>query len=367
MQESKKQKTGIYVHIPFCRSRCSYCGFVSCTQEKNVPKYVRALAKEIAERVHGEVDSVYVGGGTPSVLPRGCFTAIFDVLEQHAHLTDDCEITTEANPDSCTSEFLHEVIACGVNRLSLGVQSLNDDILRTIGRRHTAAQAKEAVLRAQKEGMKNISCDLMLGLPEQTQSDVEFAVNALCDWGVTHISVYALAVEESTPLHKSGYRIDEDKAADLYDAAYETLRSRGFDRYEVSNFARGNYICKHNYKYWTRAPYIGVGAAAHSFDGKNRAYNTSDIAQYTAGDCGLQRCEVSPAEAVEEYVMLGLRTRDGISLTRLAAMGEPDWQERRSPVLQQLTQAGLIETANDTVRLTDKAFYVMNEVIIRLL
>ncbi len=360
-------KQGIYVHIPFCRSRCAYCGFVSSVGQYDMQAYLDALLSEIGERVRGAADSVYIGGGTPSVLPRGLLRVILNKIRACAQLAEDCEITVEANPDSCDREFLTEFLQSGGNRLSLGVQSLNDAVLRKIGRRHTSAQAREAVRLAKDCGLHNISCDLMLGLPGQTLQDVHSAVGAVCDWGVTHVSVYALAVEEGTQLYRDGYHVEDDAAADMYDEAYARLSSAGFLRYEVSNFCRVGFECRHNRKYWQRVPYVGVGVAAHSFDGARRVYNTSDIAGYVAGRRDEKGYTVNAREALEEYIMLGLRTHDGIDFSKIEELCGYDWQMRNGQVLEELTRDGFTERTETGIRLQDTAYYVMNEIIVRLL
>lgn len=355
------------MHIPFCRSRCSYCGFVSSTGEIDERAYIDALCREIDERVRGDADTVFIGGGTPSVLSRGSLARVFSALRKNVSFAADTEITTEANPDSCTDDFLRECTDCGVNRLSLGVQSLNDDVLRAVGRRHTAQQALDAIERAQKHEIRNISCDLMLGLPLQTEKDVCFAVDELCARGIMHLSVYALTVEEGTPLGASGYAPDEDKAADWYDAACARLLRHGFSRYEVSNFCRKGYACRHNIKYWTGIPYTGVGAAAHSYDGVSRSFNTSDIAAYTSGRRGETVQTLTAEERLEEYIMLGLRTYTGISFARLDELCGGDWRSQKKEILRSLTDAGFLEQTESGVRLCEKAYYTMNEIIVRLL
>lgn len=359
---------GIYVHIPFCRSRCSYCGFVSSVDAFSPEAYVRALESEAAERLQGlRADTVFIGGGTPSALPHGMLARIMHALRKNACILADAEITTEANPESCTDAFLREASEGGVNRLSLGIQSLNDTVLRAVGRRHTAAQAVAAVERARRHGIENLNGDLMLGLPGQSEEDVTNAVQTLSEAGVAHLSVYALSVEENTPLAASGYRVDEDKSAEQYAVAYRRLRACGFERYEVSNFCRDGYECRHNRKYWTLAPYVGLGAAAHSFDGNARACNTSDIARYIAGKRDESVTRLTPADRLEEYVMLGLRLREGILFTRLNELYGGDWKTAHAEALAFLHSSGWIDVMPAGIRLNEDAYYVMNEIIVRLL
>ena len=361
------KKTGVYVHIPFCRSRCVYCAFCSSVDEYLQKDYCRALVREIDERVCGEVDSVYIGGGTPSVLERGLITEILSAVRSRANVYKDSEITVEANPDSCTDEFLDEIVSAGVTRLSLGVQSLNSDVLSRAGRRHDSDGARKAVRRALSHGLKNISCDLMIGLEGQTQSDIIRAVEELSYLGVKHISLYALSVEEGTPLYARGYSVDADCAADDYAAAYEKLKECGFERYEVSNFCKNGKFSRHNFGYWLRAPYIGVGASAHSFDGLIRSYNTSNIASYINGDREESRATVTKSEALEEYIMLGLRTARGIKFSELNALGGEYWAEKKHAEIDELSSRGFIEKTADGIRICENAYYVMNEIIVKLI
>lgn len=354
------------MHVPFCKSRCAYCAFTSSVDAFSQADYVSALEREIAERVRGKIDTVFIGGGTPSVLERGFLSRIFAAIRNAGELTDDAEITAEANPDSFTPDFVREAAACGVNRVSLGVQSLSDEVLRAAGRRHTAVQAIHAV-RAAVGAFPSVSCDLMLGLPKQTEKDVLTAVDALCNEGISHLSLYSLSVEEGTPLQKAGYATDEDFAADCYAAAYDGLKAHGMRRYEVSNFCRGDKVCRHNVKYWQRAPYIGVGAAAHSFIGGVRLSNTEDIASYIAGARGEKKTILTPAESLEEYIMLSLRTRWGAHYSAISALFGGDWKAEKQSELSALRAGGFIEETEGGFRLCEDAYYVMNEIIVRLL
>ncbi len=361
------QKQGLYVHIPFCRSRCSYCGFVSCTDICAAEKCVGSLVSEMRERAGGEADTVYIGGGTPSVLPRGLLTKIFGALRENFAISENAEITAEANPDSCDSEFLHEARACGINRLSLGVQTLNDCLLARIGRRHNAEQAYRAVRSAQKAGITNIGCDLMLALPEQTEKDVVYAVDTLASWGVKHISAYSLSVEKETALYNSGYAPDEDRAADMYEAAYGRLKAHGFERYEVSNFCKAGYQSRHNLKYWRLEPYAGLGAAAHSYNGTVRSRNTSNISEYISGRRGEVCEQTSMSEKLEEYIMLGLRTKYGVEFSKLNALFGGDWLKAKAREISELCEGGYIRRSERGITLTEKAYFVMNSVILRLI
>lgn len=365
--QNSAKKCGLYIHIPFCRSRCSYCGFTSCTDTDKFFSYVNALIKEITERVVGKkIDSVYIGGGTPSVLPQGELSRIFKAIYDCADIDENCEISTEANPDSFSDDFISEAADCKINRISLGVQSLNDNVLKAVGRRHDRITALDAAKRAVKK-FDSVSCDLILGLPNSGADDVLNSADRLINEGIKHISVYALSVENGTPLYNTGYAPNDDECADIYTKVYELIKSRGFIRYEVSNFAVTGYECKHNIKYWNLSPYIGVGAAAHSFTGGKRLYNTSDISLYISGDRDEKGDFVTKQDAYEEYLMLGLRTECGVSVNKLNELYGGDWVGAKKMELEFLRSNGFIQNTVSGFKLTENAFYVMNDVIIKLI
>ena len=360
---------GVYLHIPYCRSRCAYCNFVSGCDMSDTDAYVKALIGETERRGGGKrADTVYIGGGTPSVLPRGKLKEITDAVRRSFELSKDSEISIECNPDSASKAFFDECAECGVNRVSIGLQSTSDRLLRTVGRPHDYAQFLESVNAARAVGITNINADLMLNLPDQTVRDVTDSIDKLSALPLTHISVYGLSVEKGTPLEKSGYVPDEDRGADMYDAAVTALRKLGYVRYEVSNFALKGRECRHNLKYWDRSPYVGLGLAAHSFDGKYlRSFNTSDKAAYIGGNTLGGTEELTNSDAAEEYIMLSLRTAKGLDLEKLRLKYGVDLIKDRAAQMRHLMSHSLVEIDKNRLLLTDKAYYIMNSVIVSLI
>lgn len=356
---------GIYVHIPFCKSRCAYCSFVSGTDFSGQKIYVAALLREIERRAGFDADTVYIGGGTPSTLYRGAISAILQALRAHDRIAADAEITIEANPDSASDEFFSECRDAGVNRISLGLQTTSDALLGAIGRIHTFAQFMQAFERAKQAGMR-ISVDLMLGLPGQTERDALDSLETVLRLDPGHISLYALSVEENTPLYARGYVPDTDRQAAMYDACRQRLAAAEYARYEVSNFARAGQESRHNLKYWTMQPYLGLGAAAHSFDGRTRCANTENVAAYVNGAARTEICE-SDDELREEYIMLALRTAYGLDLQAYKARFRRDLLAEKKAEIERLTASGLLDVSAGRLRLNDDAFYIMNSIIIALI
>ena len=322
---------GIYVHIPFCASRCSYCDFFSTLSlsESGEP-YVNALLAEAALRqteLQGEpIRTLYLGGGTPSQLPLPQLSRLITGLRERLDLEAVEELTVEANPDDVTPEWCRAVSRLGVNRVSMGVQSFEDKILRLIGRRHTAQQAAEAVARLRAAGIDNISLDLIFGLPGQTPESWAASVRQAIDLQPQHISAYGLTYEEGTRLWHQRERgevteVPEDQCLEMYHILVDVLQAAGYEHYEISNFAKPGYRSRHNSSYWNDTPYLGLGAAAHSYDGRVRRYNPHDLQQYiskiTAGETAFEHEELTPWERYDERVMLGLRTADGVDADRL--------------------------------------------------
>lgn len=361
-------KAGIYVHFPYCRRKCAYCAFVSTSDLSSQSAYICRLKTEIEQSEYtSPVDTIYFGGGTPSVMPRGGFTEVVSALWQKFDLSGLTEFTAEANPESVTHEFLAECREIGVNRLSMGLQSASDEILKRIGRLHTVSDFVRAVKSAKDFGIDNVSGDLIIGLPEQDEDDVKDAVELFDGLGLSHASVYALTVEEGTPLYRSGYKTDDDREAELYDAAVEYLKKYGFYRYEVSNFARDGKISRHNTKYWTGADYYGFGAAAHSLACGKRIANTSDVAAYISGTAKPAVQLLTAEDKRTELIMLRLRTTAGLDLCEYSRFTRRDLMKEKSDEIARLLRLGVITANDNEIKLTDKGFYVMDSVIEELL
>jgi len=328
--------------------------------------YINKLAKEI-ERCDfvpngATVDSVYIGGGTPSCLDRGGLARIFSALRNKFDITHNAEMTVEANPESCTRAFADECGEAGVNRISLGLQSSDDSILRKIGRVHDLDMFLSAVKTLRSCGFTNISSDVILGLPTQDASDVVSAVSVISEY-CTHASVYALTVEEGTRLHADGYMPDDDFVADLYDTACEKLAAAGFMRYEVSNFARGGAESRHNMKYWNCEPYLGFGAAAHGYDGKRMRYShTNDICGYISG-ADLNCTPLTTDDIYNEYIMLRLRTEKGVNFSELEKRCGQSALERFLRTLEQYEKSGIMISDGSSAHISADKMFVMNGII----
>lgn len=350
----------IYVHIPFCKRRCTYCSFVSGFPHSEMSRYVDALIAEIDRRlVYGDdVSTVYIGGGTPSVLYRGAISRILSRIRALAQVRKDAEITVECNPDSVTPEFVAEIVDAGVNRVSIGLQTANDALLRSLNRPHD----KNDFLRAWDllSPIENKSVDLMLGLPDSTEADLMDSLELVLGLQPRHVSLYALKCEEGTPLYNSGFVEDEDFEALLYDKAYKRLIERGYERYEVSNFSLPGYFSRHNCGYWDLSEYYGFGISAHSLIDGQRFFNDDNFFKYILGNCPVLEEEFDPAE---EYLMLGLRTKWGVNLDRLRSYG----MELDNSKLDHFVRMGVLRLDGNTIKLSGDAFYIMNSIISELI
>ena len=368
---------GIYIHIPFCKSRCKYCDFFSTTHLEKRAQYVAALLEEWRMRAHevnGPIHTIYIGGGTPSMLDDSSLQMIIEAIRRESSLNSTAisgtlqgdeamlqEITMEANPGDITLERAQAWRRMGINRLSIGVQSLDDELLQLIGRRHTAEQARQAVAAAQAAGFDNISIDLMYALPSQTMEQWQKDVAEALQMDVQHISTYGLIYEEGTVLmtlldHGVIEAVDEDTEMQMYDYLAEQLTANNFERYEVSNFALQNHQSRHNSSYWNNTPYIGLGAGAHSYDGQVRQWNISDldtyIAQAMAHQLQPEKEVLSEEQRHTEHVMLGLRTNSGIGIDEID----------RSKAQPYIAQGMLMEKDNRIVA-TTKGYHILNRII----
>ena len=363
------KRPAIYIHIPFCKRKCNYCAFVSVCDENKQKPYVTALKNEIEKRGNGaQISSVYIGGGTPSTLYKGAIKEILDCVKKHYNLTPDCEITVEGNPDSITDEFCAECKQNGVNRISMGVQSTCNEILHTLGRIHDKTAYLRAIETVRKHGIFNISCDLIIGVPNQTLEQVEQDVTALINQDVPHISVYALSIEEGTTFYKNNVSVDEDLQADMYDRVCSLLKERGYNRYEVSNFSKNGFESKHNTKYWYGVIYYGFGASAHSLnDGFIRRENTPSVDDYINGVTMIEERKIDEAEQMEEAIMLNLRTIYGLNVKEFNARFSCNLLLDKAEQITKLKALDLISLHNDVLTATDKGFYLLNTIITELI
>ena len=346
---------GLYVHIPFCRHKCLYCDFPSYAGlERYRDGYVQALCRDIAASPYAgeEADTIYIGGGTPSLLAAGEIGRILETLRWTFRIADEAEITMEANPDSLSYDKAAALADCGVSRLSLGVQSFSDAMLSFLGRVHTAAQGEAAIQAAYDAGIHNLSLDLMYGLPGQTLADVRRDVERLSQLPVVHASIYSLIVEEGTQLkaglEKGEWQLPPDEATEaMARTVHDAMHDYGFHHYEISSYAKGPFESRHNSKYWTYEPYIGFGVSAHSFDGKMRWANVANIPAYIQmagkGSIVAESVAIDAERAVEDYCFLALRRRAGIDYGDYARRFGKAIEDDFGPVIDQLVRQGLLE------------------------
>ena len=373
---------GIYVHIPFCASRCSYCDFFSTLQLADAgERYVEAVIAEARQRcgeLSGEsVSTLYLGGGTPSQLPVALLQRLVEGLRDAVELSGVEEFTIEANPDDVTLDWCAVLPTLGVNRVSMGVQSFEDDILRFIGRRHTADQVLNAVSRLRSVGIDNISIDLIYGLPGQTVESWTSSVEQALELESQHISAYGLTYEPDTRLWRQRERgeiieVTEEQSLLMYRILEDSLQSAGYEHYEISNFALPGYRSRHNSSYWDDTPYVGLGAAAHSYDGQVRRYNPHDLRLYIdrimAGETAFEQEELTSREHYDERVMLGLRTSCGVDADRLRQdFGDTAWSHFVREAERHIAAGNLCVKEGNRYVLTRDGIMLSDSIILDLL
>lgn len=362
----------IYIHVPFCKSRCIYCDFFSTTHDAEWQRrYVDALMREIRGRreeiIRAQADTIYIGGGTPSQLSVALLLRVFDVLDDvcggFSSLT---ECTIEANPDDVTPEWVDALLQTPVNRVSMGVQSLNDDMLKLLRRRHTSRQALDAVALLKENGYGNLSLDLMYGLPGQSLEEWEKDVRDILAVGAQHLSAYALQVEEGTLLSRkledgSVLLPTEDETVAMYESLMRFTAAAGLEHYEISNFARPGFRAKHNSGYWSGKPYVGLGPGAHSYDGERmRRSNTPDLELYCDNnEPSFEQEILTDAECYNERVLTRLRTSDGLDI---GLLGEKE-RNHTINVAKKHIERGVMSLKNGFLRLEAKGIFVSNDII----
>ena len=362
--------SGIYIHVPFCLSKCVYCGFYSVAQTRDKEAYVQALLRELDLRA-GYIDlrtarTLYFGGGTPSLLSLDELETILQHIGRHCPLDKLEEITIEANPEQLTPDYCQGLRNLGINRLSVGVQSFQDPVLRFMGRRHTARQAIEAVENASAAGFRNLSIDLIFGVAERTDAQWEEDLRTALSLPIQHLSCYALTAEEDSRLYKQIQQgrhapVDDEQAARQYRLLHERLAATDFQQYEVSNYCLPGFESRHNSAYWDHTPYLGLGPAAHSFDGASRQWNAANLKQYgenvAHGITCEEREELSPADLYNETLLLTLRTREGLDLQSIRIRyGE----ERAQDIVNHFRErvpAGQYENTAGKLRLTAEGLW----------
>ena len=370
------KRLGVYIHIPFCASKCSYCDFYSLSGcDHMMPDYQDALIDHIEESAQSlksyEVDSVYFGGGTPSFYGADRIVEIFNTLKLNGNVRLDSEVTVECNPDSTSLNALKLLREEGVNRLSLGVQSANNDLLKLIGRRHNFQQVKRSMQDARDAGFENISLDLIYGLPSQSKSDWAETLARIIELHPEHISCYGLKLEEGTPMYErykgSPILPDDDEQADMYFYAADVLERYGYKQYEISNFAAKGFESKHNLKYWELDDYMGFGPDAHSCVGNLRYSFVKDLKQYISGVARGASIideyrQIDPLERAVEYIMLGMRTSNGISEHDYRTRCQCDWRPIHK-VLLAFAEKGWAEKTGDRWHFTVPGYLISNTLI----
>jgi len=395
---------GIYISVPFCKTKCSYCNFASGVFSKQVFKrYVDRVvedisrsaetSREVGVELDREVDSIYLGGGTPTLLEPSQLEGLFAAVRKQFEVAANSEVTVECAPGTLSPDVIDTLLGCGVNRVSLGVQSFIDKESSSVARLHTRATTLEEIERLRSSGIDNINIDLIAGLPHQTEESWKDSLSQLIDTGVPHASVYMLEVDEDSRLgreliaggtkYHAHFVPDEDFTAELYERACERLNSAGIEQYEISNFARLGCESRHNLKYWTRQPYLGFGVDAHSLlpiprpsnngqvwsttNVESVRFSTSDnLEQYVSG-ASLTRTPVTEDQAIEEAFFLGLRLTKGVDLLELAERYGTAASIAFRDEFADMANAGLVEVDEGRLRLTDRGRLLSNEVFARLI
>ncbi len=381
LQRKNKIPLGIYIHVPFCRSKCQYCDFYSVTAKKDCDfdGYLEAICKHIKEAgpqaPNHIVDTIYFGGGTPCFFGADGMAAILTAIRKSFDVSPTAEITFEANPDSVTDRLLRRLRSEGFNRVSLGIQCDNDEILKKLGRPHTYEQAVQAVKKIRKHRFRNLSVDLMFGLPSQRLQDWDKTLRNVLRLKPEHISCYGLKVEEGTPLYdyQEFYNLaDDDMQADMYLLAVKVLKSFGYRQYEISNFCRKGHISRHNLKYWTGGEYLGFGPDASSDFGGIRFAIIRDLQGYiegirTGGTVLREYQEVAPRERAGEYLMMRLRTASGIDPESYEKLHLLPFAPLEKKMLEFKEQGWAEKTYDGRWHLTPEGFLVSNTIISDLL
>ncbi len=367
----KKQPKSIYIHMPFCVKKCNYCSFVSFSDKKNLTgKYTEALKEEIlsyaSKDEHNKIQSLYFGGGTPSVVELNYLEEIVNQVKSTFSFENNCEITIEINPATVDLEYLKGLKQIGFNRLSIGVQSFDDKMLKILGRVHGSNDATDTVKNALAEGFENISIDLIYGLPEQTLEQWRETLKKAVSLNIKHISLYGLKIEAGTPFYSDTPKNlpDDELCADMYKAAVEKLTNNGFEHYEISNFAKKSFESKHNLTYWNNQEYFGFGLGAHGYIEGERYSNTVDFEEYLKKDDKIAYKEkLSEQKIIEEAIFLGLRLRQGIDIEEFKKLYDFDLIKNHKTTIDKYLDYRFMTIENGCLKLTIDGVLLSNSIL----
>lgn len=379
-----KKPLSLYIHIPFCEAKCNYCSFASfVTNEDNMRAYSKCLIKEIEMQAKKyntvyEIQTIYIGGGTPSVLPLGLIKEVMSAVYKNFSVAYNAEITIELNPNSASNDKIYEYMLAGVNRFSIGLQCYSDKVLKNMSRLHATADFDKLVGVIKNFGITNISADVMIGYPTEKMGDVERTIKHLIELEIPHISCYMLSVEEGTKLKTmvdNGlvYLPNEGSVINMYNKVYGMLSNAGYTRYELSNYAKPGFMSKHNKVYWNRTDYLGVGLASHSYVAGVRFSNTSSITEYITKivkEKSLPTAhakKISLEEEKEEMIMLSLRTIDGLDTKKYEQEFNENLLVKKNEELKKFVKMGLITIDKDNIiRATNAGYLLLNKIIVEL-
>ena len=371
---------GIYIHIPFCKQRCTYCDFYTEVAPQFIPTFINSVVKELHIRKEylsdAPIDTIYFGGGTPSILNYEQFKIIFDAIYELFTISEQPEITFEANPDDLTLDFLRSMQALPFNRISLGIQSFDDGDLKRINRRHTSLQAVNAVKDAQAAGFDNISIDLIYGLPFQTIASWERQLDTALNLNIQHLSAYGLTYEEGTVLWKQREKgeietVDDTEMNRMYLVLLDKVKQKSFEAYEISNFALPGFRSRHNSSYWKQEPYLGVGPSAHSYDLISRQWNVSSIKEYIKSIDNnsdfFERELLSLYDRYNDFVMVSLRTSDGLDIELMKKEFGPELADYCLINIKSFMDSEKVYNLEGKLRLSAEGIQISNLILIQLM
>ena len=367
---------GLYLHIPFCKQKCHYCDFHFSVSRRQMPEMIQAMKKELAFRndeLSEGVETIYFGGGTPSLLQERDFQELFEVIYKYYRVGDHPEITVEANPDDLDIAKIKLLQDLSFNRLSIGIQSFHDSELQMMNRVHTAKEAEYAVLRAQDAGFQNMTIDLIYGMPESNDSKWYYNLDKFRQLQIPHLSSYALTVESKTVLEhliktKKMTPVDEQMAYQQFHSMRIFMLQNGYEHYELSNYALPGYQSRHNVSYWQEKPYLGIGPSAHSFQGTSRSWNVSNNAQYIKhlekGELALEHEQLSQTDRYNEYIMTGLRTKWGVNLFKIESDFGMDFKKYfENGVLKYLENKQLLRISSNEIIVNPEFYFSIDGIV----